>query len=474
MRKIIAAIFCLIPLFIAGQEDTVFLFSLDSAVEYAITNNKELQKNKMDIIKSKKKVWETTAAGLPQIDASGSYSYWLTVPESIEQFSSLGSFGSSFQDIYSQLGYFYESAQLNPPPDYQEPDMSSGEELMSSGEGSSTDDMRHNITLDISVSQLIFSGSYFVGLQAAKVYKSLSELSYESSTYTVKESVTNSYYLVLIMEANRKVLHESLENNKQIYNEYKSLYKNGLVEKTDVDQFKLVMRSLENNLRHIERKVVDSRRLLKYQMGLSLNDSLVLANKLDEMVEDFTLAYGLKNFDVEENSDYRLLEKQERVSELNVKLKRSEALPTISAYYNHQENFNDNSFTFTPPDVVGVNVSIPIFSSFERVAKINQAKIELKQSRLSKEYAKEGLIMKYESSKTAYINSYYNYITEKENRDLAYTIYKNNLKKYNEGIITSIELTQAQNQYLNSQSSYFNSIVELVSAKAEIDKLLNN
>jgi outer membrane protein TolC len=246
-----------------------------------------------------------------------------------------------------------------------------------------------------------------------------------------------------------------------------------MVDKTDVDQFKLVLQTLENNSRKLRRQLEDSRRLLRYQIGIELGDSIILKDNLNDLVSKYTLAEAVIDFNIENNPDYKLLETNERISELNLKLKRSEALPTISAYYNHQENFNEESFTFTPPDVVGVNVSIPIFSSFQRMAKISQAKIEVHQSRLNKELASDGLRMEFASARSAYLNAYENFETEKSNLDLSRTIYENNLRKYEEGMVSSIELTQAQNQYLSSQSNYFNSIVELVSAKAKIDKLLD-
>jgi len=167
-----------------------------------------------------------------------------------------------------------------------------------------------------------------------------------------------------------------------------------------------------------------------------------------------------------------LMETYEKLSALNLKLQKSTLLPDVAAFYQHEENFNKNSFSFTPPNLIGVSMNIPIFGSGMKIAKIQQAKIALEKAKNSKEQVSLGLQTTFSSAQSTFITDVNTYLTKKQNVILAQKIYNKNIIKYKEGIIGSLELTLAQNQYLQAQTDYYTSIIDLSAAKSKLEKLL--
>lgn len=441
-----------------AQEEKVE-FSLEQAREFAMENSYILKNSRADIKAAKKKVWETTAAGLPQASVEGSYTYMLKVPEASAMFSGLGGMISGMMDKVNKL-----DNQLNgtPIPD-----------PIPAGEPVSESDLKWGATMDVKVTQLIFSGAYIVGLQASKTYRNITELLDKKNTDDVMESVFNSYVLVLIAEENRSILKTTHENLKKTLFEVTAMHKEGFTEDTDVDQLQLTVTNIENSLSMLDRQVELAYRLLKFQMGMDVSTDIKLTDKLNDLVISSNLAtMANMNFDVNSNINYKLVSNQEEISHLNLKLSKTEYLPTVAAFYNHNENFNDKAFNMNPADVVGVSVSLPIFSSGQRIAKVGQARIEYDKAKRDKEKAVQGLILDFEQSKTNYLTSLDKYKNSRVGMNLSKKIFDKTTIKYKEGISSSLDLTQTQNQYLQSQSDYYNSILELFKNKNKLDKII--
>ncbi|PLX01068.1 MAG: hypothetical protein C0594_14565, partial [Marinilabiliales bacterium] len=174
------------------------------------------------------------------------------------------------------------------------------------------------------------------------------------------------------------------------------------------------------------------------------------------------------------NLNIQLMETQVKISELSFKREKATVLPSLSAFYRHEEKLNAPDFNFSIPDMIGLSLNVPIFASGSRNSKIQQAKLELEKTRNSKELAVQGIILEYNEAVSGYRNALDNYYNQKENLGLSEKIYNNNLAKYKEGTVSSIDLTQAHNQFLTTQSNYFNAVMELFSAKNKIESILNN
>jgi outer membrane protein TolC len=164
----------------------------------------------------------------------------------------------------------------------------------------------------------------------------------------------------------------------------------------------------------------------------------------------------------------------EKVSDLNLKRAQSAYLPTVSAFYRRHEQTNSPSFNFAVKDLVGVTLNIPIITSGMRSSRISQARYDLEKSRLNKDNTGQGLIMEFETAMSNYQTTFSNFSTNKESMLLSKKVYDKTIIKYHEGVATSFELTQNQNQYLTAESNYYNSVLSLLNAKAKLDRILSN
>lgn len=438
------------PVLLSAQENTGPLrLSLKQAQEYALQNNKSILNANLDVEAAKKKVWETTTMGLPQVSAAVSAQYILTMPGFFEQFLRPG-------------------LEMKYPLDEPNRDQKINSDLQKS-----LDSMRFSGTVDLTVSQLIFSGSYLVGLQASKVYRSLSELNRVKSTQDVMESVSNTYFMALLARENAGILDSTRVNIEKTVNEISAMYQQGFVEETDVDQLNITLTNIKSSLDLIQRQVDISEKLLKIQLGIPLDQQIELTDALNDLIASLTYdQLLLADIMLDDNVSYQMLEAQVKSSQLMLKLRKSETLPTIAAFYQHQELLNNNSISFTPPDLVGLTVSIPIFSSGERWSKIKQAKMELQKSRNTLDQTADMIRLDFYQSKSALISTKEKVASDKSNLDLSRKIFNRALIKYQNGMMSSIELTQVQNQYLTAQSTYYQSIQSLITEKNKLEKLL--
>lgn len=432
-------------------------FSVKQAQEYALINNANSKNAAIDVELAKKKIWETTAIGLPQVNATVNYQHLFTVPE-----MSLG--GTTFLDTKLAEGTVLTAG------DILNKNVFMGYTPMAPIKLG----VKNNTTLDISVSQLVFSGEYIVGLQATKVYYQISDRSQQKTEITIKESVANTYSLVLVLEQNKKFLSQSLENIQKTFAELRAMNKQGFIENTDVDQIELTMLNITNGVSAISRQIEASYYLLKFQIGMPLDDQIVLTDNLEALAETDNLGtIGSQKFDVKNNIDYKILSTQEAFLQLNLKREKSTYLPTLAAVYQHSEKLNKPEFDFAPRDVFALSMKIPIFSSGQRNTKVQERKLELQQVTNLKENAANGLQLEYTNARNDLATAYEKYLNEKRNIELTQRIYQKTLIKLKEGLSSSLDLTNAQNQYITAQSNYFNALYSLITAKNKLAKLTN-
>lgn len=445
-----------------AQNDSVYKMSLNEAKDYALKNSPVIKNAQLDLESSKKKIWETTAIGLPQVGAKFTYTYMFKVPESINSFSGLSNLGLWMYGADQALFGLTQNPGFGQIPDPGTPEVTK------------ESDMKWGSSLDITATQLIFSGAYLVGLQTSKIYKSLSEISLTKSEYDLKQNVASAYYLVLIAEENFKLLDSTCNKTQKLLDEMTQMNKQGFLEETDIDQLQLTLSTLDNSRMMLKRQTEIAYNLLKFQIGLDLSSKLQLTEPLSGLMDENKInEMILQPYDVAKSPDIMLLESQEKLSLLNVRFNQTGYLPDIAAFYTHNKNFNTHSFSFTPEDLVGISASLPIFSSGMKHAKVQQARILLDKTKNFKEQATQGLLLDHEKSKSDLINAIEKFKTNKANMQLADKIYKRTLVKFKEGVSSSIELTQTQTQFLQSQSNYYISLMELLNAKAKMEKLLN-
>jgi outer membrane protein len=454
---IILTLLLLLSNFGFGQE--VKSFSLQEAQEYALQNSAEVKNAKLDNDIAKKKIWEITSMGLPQINVTGNYQHQFIVPTI--------NFGGATNLIL-------------------QPSLPAGTPLTSDMVGNQlklqTDQgtpiplgVMNNTTFDLTLSQLVFSGAYIVGLQASKIYSQISEHNFQLSRIDMKESIANTYCMVLIMEGNLKILQNSYNNLKKTLSDMREINKQGLIEDTDVDQIELTSLNIENAVNTVQRQVDASYDLLKFQMGIPLENKITLKDGLENMLIslDITTATN-KPFNIQDNITYKIMNTQEQFGKLALKKEISNYLPNLSAFYRHTELINQPAFNFTPKDILGLTLNVPILSSGQRVVMVQERKMELEKITISKQKAIEGVKMDYSNALNDMNSTYEKYQNEKKNIDLTKRIYDKTIIKFQEGISTSLDLTQVNNQYLTAQTNYYTAILNLLIARNKLDKLVNN
>jgi outer membrane protein TolC len=443
------------PYFVFAQKDSTISLSLKDAQQFAIEHNLSLENARLDIKSAEKKVWETTAIGLPQVNGSVSYQY---IPGDIPT--------ASFSDSSSLQLYqliFDELKAVGSTYDF--PVIQAGQPFELG--------TKNSTTYGVTVSQLVFSGEYIVGLQASKTYLQISELSHEKQTLDLRANVLNSYASILILENNLKIINASLKNMESLVNETKKLAEQGFMESTDVDQLQITLNTLTNARNTIRRQVDISYMFFKILLGTELEANIVLNQDLNSIYNEIVGKSINEGFDITNNIDYKMLENQVKISHLSLKREKTKYLPTISAFYNYSDKTNKASFDFTINHIIGVNLDMPIFSSFQRNSVVKQAKIEYEKSLNNQVLLEQNLNTQAQQLRFNYQNALEKYKVTNQNVDLSKNVFENTSKKYKQGMVSSMDLTQSNSIYLQSESDNTNALFELLQTKIELEKILN-
>jgi len=406
--------------------------SLQDARRIALENNTNIRNSALDMEIARKKIWETTAIGLPHIDSKAAYQFLPTVPT-----LPAGSFGE-------------------------------GSPAVSLG-------VKNNVTFDVTASQLIFNGSYLVGLRAIKTLFQQSNESNEKIIQDVNESVINTYYLILVGEESIINLRQNLDNVQKTALEIREMNKQGFVEKTDVDQLELTANNLMNAMNQVKGNLDIAYRLFKIILGLDINAKVRLTDPLaatSSIPETVATLVG-ESFNIEKNIDFRLINTATDLSKLEFQNAIAAYMPVISGFYQHTDKTNKPAFDFSVKDVLGLNLSLPIFSSGQRMAAVSQKKLAIAKMENNKKLVYNNLMMQADQFQTDLKLKYEKYEIQKKSLALSDEIYQRTLEKYRNGVSTSIDLTTTQNQYLNGLTNYYQSIYDLVTSKTKLEKLYN-
>ncbi len=441
IKKILIVGLVFVSNFSFAQENSEALsFNLKEAQDYAVKNNYKNKKAILDIDIAKKKVWETTAIGLPQVNAEGKLQKYIDIPISLAPANSFNPNAPEGELTELQFGVEY------------------------------------NNTVGISATQLIFDGSYIVGLQAAKTYKNLSISNQVKTEIELKEEVNQAYFTVLIAEENTAVLTKSLTAVETILKETQALYAEGLIDEQSVDQLTLTANELKTSVGIAAGQIDFARKLLKLQMGIDIANTITLTEDLDVFIGETNLVANEEEFNVSNHIDYSLVETNVRLMKLNVRKEKYSFMPSLNVFLSHQQQNMNNDFDafsggrWYPTTIIGASLNLPILTSGSRLAKMSQAKIELDKSMITAKEVEQGLVYQSQLAKSNYQTNYETYLNQKENMALAKKIYDKTIKKYKEGVATSLELSQTQNQYLTSEGGYIRSLLELLKAKSEVQK----
>jgi outer membrane protein TolC len=428
-------IFILLAMFVGGTlglaAQEPLQLSLEEAVKMAHEKNTNVLNSKLDLQISERKIKETLAIGLPHLSLKSAYTFLPVVPTIV--------FGDDPNAAPIELG------------------------------------VKHNLTTDLTASQLIFNGSYIVGLQATKVLNNLAIQTDEKTLLDVNESVINTYQMIQLSEESRKILKQNLDNVLKTQFEISEMYKQGFMEKTDVDQLEVTANVLRNTINQVESNLDMAYRLLKIQIGIDETVPLS-ASDSTESYEALILQSNqliAEQFVLTNNVDYKLVETSKKLAELNVKNEKSTYLPVITGFYNRTHKLNSPAFDFTPKDMFGLNLNLPIFASGQRKFLIDQKELEVEKRENTRLFVSSSLIMQANQFKSDVAIKAEKYKNQKMSKELTDDIYQRTLEKYRQGMVTSLDLANTQNQYLSNLTNYYQFMFDLQGAITKLEKLYN-
>lgn len=418
-------------------------FTLQEAIDFALENNRQAKNALRDIEAAEKQKWETTATGLPQINGAVDYQNWLKQQVSLLPAEIAGGEPGTFVPV--------------------------------------TFSPKQSVNAMATLNQLLFDGSYIVGLQSAKVYLEISKNAKTKTDLEVRQAVINAYGNVLLAEENLQIVNKNIEVLEKNLDETTKIYENGLAEEESVEQLQITLTSLENYQNNVERIKDLSYKMFNITLGIDLYENTVLTDSLESLtLQNISLELLEANESIENNIDYQIAKNQEVSKELLLKLEKSTFLPSLSAFvnagysgYSEKFEFTTNNQEWYGSSLLGVSMSIPIFSSGMRSAATQRAKIDLEIAKEELTQTEQQLKFDIANAKSNYRFAIEEFENKRQNLNLAERIEQKNQTKFFEGIASSFDLRQAQTQLYTAQQEYLQSMFDVIAKKAELETILN-
>lgn len=427
--------------FAKAQENS---YSLEQAIDYALENSQNLENAKLDVKAALYEIGKIRSAGLPQVNASLGLNWNYSIRKTLLPASTFDP--NAPEDLELELAF----------------------------------GTKYDGDANIGLSQLIFDGSYFVGLQAARMYKLYSEQELVMTKVDVVDAVVKSYYMVLI----NKVRYDRLKSNEErltkLLSETEALYKQGFAEKIDVSRIQVSFNNLKAQTNQMERLIQLSEYLLKVQMGLNVDDPIALTDEIDNLPEKLKEAPTTSDFSYGNRIDYQLLNSGEELQKLDIRNYKVQYYPNLYLIGAYGRNTNAISFDqytefgnrWLEYGLVGVQMNVPIFDGLRKKYSIQKSKIELEKIENQKSLMENSIDTEIKQKEDGLINSLEMMDVQKQNYDLAEEIYETTNIKFQEGVGSNLELVDANNSLVDAEAIYFDALYNAIVAKTELEKAL--
>lgn len=435
-KSILAIILAICSLQVTAQES----FSLFDAKVYALDHHLNIKNAILEEDIAQQKVVETRGIGLPQISINGRFTHFINLPTQV-----------------------FDASVFNPlAPSGTTVAFQAGTEFTTNG--------------NLQVQQLLFNGSYIVGLQASKFYKSFAATQKEQSEEEILFNVIQAYQLVAISQENITFIDSMLVATQELIDKQKNYLELGMMRQEDFDQLSFTLLTAKNAKSSAELQLENMKSLLKLSMGYPIENPIEITDNTDALLAgSLSTDNNIKN-----NIQYQLIEKKIKLSELNAKNRKFENLPVLSAFFQHDYNALRNDFNFFedkpwyPQTVWGVNLQIPVFSGLSRWSREKQAKIEIMKDQNTLSVLENSLKFQEVQAKNKLTTAQNNRQLQAQQVELARKVYNYAVTKQEIGKVNSIEVTQKYNQLLQAQAQYLGTINDIFSARLDLDKIYNN
>lgn len=439
----VIVIFSFLFLITGSKAQKVLSFSLKQAQEYAYANNYSLKNSNYDVQIAKKFVKQNTAIGLPQLDAGIDYMDYLNIPTTLIPGEFIGQPGTYFPLKFG---------------------------------------LEYNATVRARLTQFIYSGQYFVGLQTAKAFLETSKQKYVKDQMNIRDSVAQSYIGLLIIEESITILDSTYKKLSQMTEDARKTLQAGMIEDIDVEQLELNKSNLEASLISTKNQRLIAYNFLKFLMGVKDDQEIRLTDDLKFFLSNIDREYLMNNpFDYNNNINYKMLKRQEYLTLMQYKLAKTAYQPTLSGFIGTSVNAQRNDWNFFNGGAsglwynttnYGLTLSIPIWSSGNRKYSVDQAKLNLEKVKVADEQLKILLHLQVETSKNDFNKSYLVFLVKQKGLTTADKIYERTVIKYRKGISSSTELDQKYNQFLQAEGDYTQALFDLLKARIRLSTLL--
>ena len=433
-------IFFLFPGYLFGQDNSSL--SLDECLQMALSNNENLKNSFLEENVSKMTSREYLSVGFPQIQFETGLKYNFEIQKSLIDISKF----------------------MPGVPEGTEQEVSFGQ--------------KYDGIMDLGINQMIFNGSYFVGLEASKALIELSEKQTVRAKVDLIESVKKAYYVVLNTKERLNLVNSNLERIKSLLTDTEILYKNGFVEKLDVDRIKVSYNNLNAEKIKAERLYDLSLSVLKFQIGFPVNDKLSVKGSIEDVILSVN-DYDIQSFDYSDRIEHSILNTNKRLKSYDLKNNRSQFLPQIYANLSYGYNTSSseydlffNSNRWKNYGTVGLQVIVPIFDGFNKRSKINRSKIVVQQVENQIKFLERSIDLQINQNFIELKNAIESLNVSKENLVLANEVYNVSEKKYKEGVGSNLEVLDSNNALKIAQTNYYNAYYQAIISKINLEKTL--
>ena len=415
-------------------------YTLQKCIDYALINHSSIKNADLDYKSSEAKVKETIAIGLPQINGKVDFIDYLKVQS---QFLPANAFDPSAPEgLVAPVAF----------------------------------GVQYSSSASITATQLIFDGSYIVGLKAAKTYKELFQKSVDQSKVDVVENVSKAYYGALVNQQRLDLLQNNKSLLEKLYLDTKAMYDVGVVDKVSLQRISVSKNNLEVEISKLEGVVEISYALLKFQMGMPLGGELAIVDELESVINDLESSVTV-TANPSSRPDYLQLQVQLKLMELDLQNEKVTAYPKLAAFgtlganigsYEFSEVFKFNDWqNFS---MVGLQLDVPLFSSFRRGHRITQSKINVEKIENNLSMLEQSIEFETLQNKLALQNNMKSILLQNENMELAKEVYNSTKIKYDEGMASNYEVVDAETSLKQAQTNYYSALYDAILSKIALDK----
>lgn len=423
--------------------------TLQEAIDYAFANNLEIKKSHLNIADAEAQILERRSTGLPSLSADINFNHYLQVPVS--------TLPNAFQELV-RLG---NGGEL--PPDFS-PQVSFV--------------LKNNFSAGLNLRTMVFDGSFFTGLRAARTYKDYVLEELDAKKQEVRNQVIDAYLPVLILKENQLLIDKNIKNVEELLFTTKRTYEEGFIEQLDVDRLELTLANLNTEKSNLIRQKEQVLNYLKLTIGYPANEELAIKDDIAALLTTDTEEALLADFNYLNRKAYRVAEAGLELSKLNIEYNKNLYLPslTFNAGYNqtYQGNqlFGDPNSFWAPTFVIGLGLKVPILDGFGKDAKIERQQIAYKIAQTQKDQLKQLIDIEVANGQQQYQAALQRLTHQKKSLALAEKIYNTTQIKYKEGVGTCLELSTAERDLFTTQRNYTQALYDVLVAKTNFEKAL--